>query len=180
MKKREFQKKAAAALLGKLADVVMELEENPNITITSEYHSSYFKLRKNYNLIQISVKQTGELTYQLTDMLGNTGRSQIYVQYHAGDDPEHLIKKFVEDFGRLYKDFLLAGTLHDFVRIQLSVDADTEEALREYLYRRGRTGISWKQKVRPTAKESGESQKKDGSCKKEDSKENGVFSGACF
>ena len=132
MKKREFQKKAAAALLGKLADVVMELEENPNITITSEYHSSYFKLRKNYNLIQISVKQTGELTYQLTDMLGNTGRSQIYVQYHAGDDPEHLIKKFVEDFGRLYKDFLLAGTLHDFVRIQLSVDADTEEALREY------------------------------------------------
>ena len=104
MKKREFQKKAAAALLGKLADVVMELEENPNITITSEYHSSYFKLRKNYNLIQISVKQTGELTYQLTDMLGNTGRSQIYVQYHAGDDPEHLIKKFVEDFGRLYKD----------------------------------------------------------------------------
>lgn len=58
MKKREFQKKAAAALLGKLADVVMELEENPNITITSEYHSSYFKLRKNYNLIQISVKQT--------------------------------------------------------------------------------------------------------------------------
>ena len=116
MKKREFQKKAAAALLGKLADVVMELEENPNITITSEYHSSYFKLRKNYNLIQISVKQTGELTYQLTDMLGNTGRSQIYVQYHAGDDPEHLIKKFVEDFGRLYKDFLLAGTLHDFVR----------------------------------------------------------------
>ena len=71
MKKREFQKKAAAALLGKLADVVMELEENPNITITSEYHSSYFKLRKNYNLIQISVKQTGELTYQLTDMLGN-------------------------------------------------------------------------------------------------------------
>ena len=132
MKKREFQKKAAAALLGKLADVVMELEENPNITITSEYHSSYFKLRKNYNLIQISVKQTGELTYQLTDMLGNTGRSHIYVQYHAGDDPEHLIKKFVEDFGRLYKDFLLAGTLHDFVRIQLSVDADTEEALREY------------------------------------------------
>ena len=41
-----------------------------------------------------------------------------------------MIKKFVEDFGRLYKDFLLAGTLHDFVRIQLSVDADTEEALR--------------------------------------------------
>ena len=79
MKKREFQKKAAAALLGKLADVVMELEENPNITITSEYHSSYFKLRKNYNLIQISVKQTGELTYQLTDMLGNTGRSTMSI-----------------------------------------------------------------------------------------------------
>ena len=132
MKKREFQKKQPQRYWENWQMLWMELEENPNITITSEYHSSYFKLRKNYNLIQISVKQTGELTYQLTDMLGNTGRSQIYVQYHAGDDPEHLIKKFVEDFGRLYKDFLLAGTLHDFVRIQLSVDADTEEALREY------------------------------------------------
>ena len=132
MKKREFQKKAAVALLGKLADVVTELEENPNITITSEYHSTYFKLRKNYNLIKISVKQTGELTYQLTDMLGSTGGSQIYAQYHAGDDPEYLIIKFTEDFGRVYKDFLLAGTLHDFVYIRLSADADTEEALREY------------------------------------------------
>ena len=132
MKKREFQKKVAAALLGKLADVVTELEENPNITITSQYHSTYFKLRKNYNLIQISVKQTGELTYQLTDMLGSTGGSKIYAQYHAGDAPEHLIKKFTEDFGRLYNDFLLAGTLHDFVYIRLSADEDTEDALREY------------------------------------------------
>lgn len=132
MKKREFQKKAAAALLRKLAAVVTELEENPNITITSQFHSTYFKLKKNYNLIQISVKQTGELTYQLTDMLGSTGGSQIYTQYHTGDDSEHLIKKFVEDFGRLYKDFLLAGTLHDFVGIRLSVDADTGEALQEY------------------------------------------------
>ena len=132
MKKREFQRKAATALLRKLADVVMELEENPNITVTSGHHSSYFKLRKNYNLIQISVKQSGELAYQLTDMLGSTGGSQIYAQYHVGDNPEHLIKKFVEDFGRLYKDFLLAGTLHDFVRIRLSADADTEKALREF------------------------------------------------
>ena len=132
MKKREFQKKAAAELLRKLADVVMEREENPNIAITSQYHSTYFKLRKNYNLMQISVKQTGELAYQLTDMLGSTSGSQIYAQYHVGDDPEHLIMKFTEDFGRLYKDFLLAGTLHDFVCIRLSADLDTEEALREY------------------------------------------------
>lgn len=132
MKKREFQRRAAAELLRKLADIVTEVEENPNITITSQYHSTYFKLRKNYNLIQIAVKQTGELTYQLTDMLGSTGGSQIYAQYHNGDNPEYLIKKFAEDIGRLYKDFLLAGTLHDFVHIRLSVDADVAEALREY------------------------------------------------
>ena len=111
MKKREFQKKAAAALLGKLADVVMELEENPNITITSEYHSSYFKLRKNYNLIQISVKQTGELTYQLTDMLGNTGGFSFFLQKiprpaHPADFPSPQQKTgtvhAVPVFGCLY------------------------------------------------------------------------------
>lgn len=132
MKRREFQRKAVAELVRKLADIVAEVEENPNITITSQYHSTYFKLRKNYNLIQISVKQTGELAYQLTDMLGSTGGSQIYTQYHDGDNPEYLIKKFTEDFGRLYKDFLLAGTLHDFVHIHLSADADIAEVLREY------------------------------------------------
>lgn len=73
MKKREFQKKTTAQLLKRLAAVCEELGENPNITVSSKFHSSYFKLRKDYNLIQISVKQTGELSYQLTDMLGSTG-----------------------------------------------------------------------------------------------------------
>lgn len=113
-------------------DVCAELGENPNITVSSKFHSSYFKLRKDYNLIQISVKQTGELSYQLTDMLGNTGEKQIYYEYQEGDSFELVIKKFVNDFGRLYKDFLLCGTLHGFDGIKLSFRTDTEKALEEY------------------------------------------------
>ena len=66
MKKREFQKKATAELLKRLVAVCAALGENPNITVSSKFHSSYFKLRNDYNLMQISVKQTGELSYQLT------------------------------------------------------------------------------------------------------------------
>ena len=39
MKKREFQRRAAAELLRKLANIVTEVEENPNITITSQSDS---------------------------------------------------------------------------------------------------------------------------------------------
>lgn len=46
MKKREFQKKTTAQLLKRLAAVCEELGENPNITVSSKFHSSYFKLRK--------------------------------------------------------------------------------------------------------------------------------------
>lgn len=45
MKKREFQKKATAALFKRLVAVYAELGENPNITVSSKFHSSYFKLR---------------------------------------------------------------------------------------------------------------------------------------
>lgn len=134
MKKREFQKKATAALFKRLIEVCEELGENPNITVSSKYHSSYFKLRCNYNLIQISVKQTGELSYRLTDMLGSTGGQKTYCQYQEGDDFKHITEKFVADFGRLYKDFLKAGTLHDFDDISLSYDSDAGEALKEYEY----------------------------------------------
>ncbi len=134
MKKREFQKKATAALFKRLVGVCEELGENPNITVSSKYHSSYFKLRCNYNLIQISVKQTGELSYRLTDMLGSTGGQKTYCQYQEGDDYESIIGKFAADFGRLYEDFLKAGTLHDFDGISLSYDSDTGEALKEYEY----------------------------------------------
>ena len=77
MKKREFQKKTTVELLKKLVEVCAELGENPNITVSSKFNSSYFKLRSNYNLIQISVKQSGELSYQLTDMLGGTGGKRV-------------------------------------------------------------------------------------------------------
>lgn len=113
MKKREFQKKTTVQLLKRLAAVCEELGENPNVTVSSKFHSSYFKLRKDYNLIQISVKQTGELSYQLTDMLGSTGGKQIYYEYGENDDFTRIIEKFSDDFARLYKDFLLSGTLHE-------------------------------------------------------------------
>lgn len=132
MKKREFQKKATAELLKKLVEVCAELGENPNITVSSKYNSSYFKLRKNYNLIQISVKQTGELGYQLTDMLNSTDGKQVYYGYCENDDFTKVIEKFTSDFARLYKDFLLSGTLHDFYGIRLSYDKDADEELKDY------------------------------------------------
>lgn len=132
MKKREFQKKATAELLKKLAEVCAELRENPNITVSSKYHSSYFKLRSNYSLMQISVKQTGELSYQLTDALGSTGGKQIYYEYQGNDDFAHIIEKFTLDFGRFYKDFMLSGTLHDFCDIKLSYGKDAGRELKEY------------------------------------------------
>jgi hypothetical protein len=132
MQKREFQKKATSQLLKKLVEVCEELGENPNITVSSKYYSSYLKLRNNYNLIQISVKQTGELNYQLTDMLGITGGKHIYYEYGANDDFTHIIEKFADDFARLYKDFLLSGTLHDFCDIKLSYGEDVGAGLEEY------------------------------------------------
>ena len=77
---------------------------NPNITVSSKFHSSYFKLRNDYNLIQISAKQTGELSYQLTDMLGSTGGKQIYYEYGENDDFTRIIEKF-------------AAILQGFIRI---------------------------------------------------------------
>lgn len=132
MKKREFQKKATAELFRRLVEVCAELGENPNITVSSKYNSSYFKLRNNYNLIQISVKQTGELSYQLTDMLGSSDGKQIYYEYSEGDDYIRIIEKFSSDFARLYKDFLLSGTLHDFYDIKLSYGEDAGAGLKEY------------------------------------------------
>lgn len=132
MKKREFQKKATVELLKTLVKVCEKTGENPNITVSSKFHSSYFKLRCNYNLIQISVKQTGEVNYQLTDMLGSTGGKQIYYQYREGDDFQQVIEKFADDFGRLYKDFLLAGTLHDLCEIRLLYGKDAGKELKEY------------------------------------------------
>lgn len=132
MKKREFQRKAAAELLCRLAEVCAETKEAPNITVSSKFNSSYFKLRKNGNLIKISVKQTGELSYQLMDMLETTGEEKIYYQYMEGDRFEEIIEKFAADFGRLYRDFLVSGTLHGFDSICLSYGSDAGKELKEY------------------------------------------------
>ncbi len=132
MKKREFQKKATAELLRRLAEVCAETGENPNITVVSKFHSSYFKLRKNGNLIKISVKQTGDLSYQLLDMLETTGEEKTYYCYREEDNFEQVIGKFAADFGRLYRDFLVSGTLHGFDSISLSCSSDAGKELKEY------------------------------------------------
>lgn len=132
MKKRDFQSKATTELLRRLAEVCAETKEVPNITVTSKFHSSYFKLRKNGNLIKISAKQTGELSYQLMDMLETTGEEKIYYQYREGDNFEQVIGKFAADFGRLYRDFLVSGTLHGFDNISLSYGSDAGKELKEY------------------------------------------------
>lgn len=132
MKKREFQRKTAAALLKKLAEVCAGLGKNPNIAVSSRYNSSYFKLRCNGSQIQISVLETGELSYQLTDMLGSTGGRKVYYQYQGKDDFANIIKKFTDDFGRLYKDFLMAGTLHGYYGMTFSYATDPGGELEEY------------------------------------------------
>ena len=72
------------------------------------------------------------LSYQLTDMLGSTGGKQIYYEYGENDDFTRIIEKFSDDFARLYKDFLLSGTLHDFCDIKLSYGEDASVGLEEY------------------------------------------------
>lgn len=132
MKTREFQRVATVKLMQKLMEVCMEQEKRPNLTVCSQNYSSYIKLKKDYNFVQIAIKQTGEISYELTDMLGSTGGNQVYYEYRMGDDLEQVMKKFIEDFGRLYQDFLLAGTLHDFDDMKLSYDIDTDDALACY------------------------------------------------
>ena len=65
-------------------------------------------------------------------MLGNTDGRQIYYEYGEGDDFTRIIEKFSDDFARLYKDFLLSGTLHGFCGIRLSYGRDAETELKEY------------------------------------------------
>lgn len=148
MKKREFQQCAAAALLKKIADVNAKVSTNkkinpnnrscfaPNIEVQSKSLNTYFKLRNSsyqwVNLIGIAVKQTGELSYRLTDELKNTNGDIIYYQYGEADDHETVIKKFADDMGRLYKDFLNAGAFYGYYDIKLAYDIQADDALKEY------------------------------------------------
>lgn len=132
MKKTPFQKEATAGLMKALAEVCAECEYNPNINITSKYRNTYFKLRCDFNLIQITIKITGEISYQLTDMLGSTDGKKIYYSYGETDSHEDVVEKFAGDFKRFYKDFLTAGTLHDFDDITLTYEGDVEKELANF------------------------------------------------
>lgn len=132
MKKREFQTNAAGALFKKLADVCVKTGQRINVIVSSKYNNSFFKIREHNNLISVAVKQTGELSYSLTDELGNTDGDFIYYLYNEADDHEAVIKKFADDIGRLYKDFIRGGTLHGFCNIKLSYSTLAADALKEY------------------------------------------------
>ena len=132
MNKVEFQKKAVAALLGKIAEACGKAEVNPNLTVSTRKSVTCFQLRRRGNCVQISVKQSGEMNYYLSDMRGVCSGRKIYYQFCDKDRHEHIIGKFAADFGRLYKDFLMADSLCGFTGISLSHDMDVEMELKEY------------------------------------------------
>lgn len=132
MERIEFQKKAVVALLGKIAEACGKTGENPSITVSTKKNVACFQLRKQGNCIQISIKHSGEVNYSLSDMGGERSGKKIYYQFVYKDSHERIIEKFAADFGRLYKDFLTAGSLCGFTGISLSYGADTDRELKEY------------------------------------------------
>ena len=132
MDRIEFQKKAVAALFGKIAKACEEAEVNPNLTIYTRKSVTCFQLRRRGNDIQISIKQSGEMNYYLVDMRGKCSGRKIYYQFCPNDSHERIIDKFAADFGRIYKDFLIADSLCGFTGITLAYGADTDAELKEY------------------------------------------------
>ena len=70
MEKVDFQKKAVVALLGKIAEACGETGVNPNITVSTRHSVTCFQLRRRGGCIQVSVKQSGEMNYYLSDKIG--------------------------------------------------------------------------------------------------------------
>ena len=132
MEKMDFQKKAVVALLGKIAEACGETGMNPNITVSTRHSVTCFQLRRRGGCIQVSVKQSGEMTYYLSDIRGKCSGRKIYYQFCQEDSHERIIEKFAADFGRLYKDFLTADSLCGFTGICLSRDTDAEMELKGY------------------------------------------------
>lgn len=132
MERIEFQKKAVVELLGKIAEACGKAGVNPNITVSTRKSVVCFQLRRRGNCIQVSVKQSGEISYSLSDMRGKCSGRKIYYQFCYKDRHERIIEKFAADFGRLYKDFLIADGLCGFTGIRLSYGADTDMELKEY------------------------------------------------
>ena len=132
MEKVDFQKKAVVALLGKIAEACGETGVNPNITVSTRHSVTCFQLRRRGGCIQVSVKQSGEMNYYLSDIRGKCSGRKIYYQFCPEDSYECIIEKFAADFGRLYKDLLTADSLCGFTGICLSRDTDVEMELRGY------------------------------------------------
>ena len=132
MEKVDFQKKAVVALLGKIAEACGETDVNPNITVSTRHSVTCFQLRRRGGCIQVSVKQSGEMNYYLSDMRGKCSGRKIYYQFCPEDSHEQIIEKFAADFGRLYQDFLTADGLCGFTGICLFRDTDAEMELKGY------------------------------------------------
>lgn len=132
MERIEFQKKAVAALLGKIAEACGKAGVNPSITVSTKKNVACFQLRRQGSSIQISVKHSGEINYSFSDMRGSGSGKKIYYEFCFKDSHERIIEKFAADFGRLYKDFLIADGLCGFTGISLSYGADTDMELKEY------------------------------------------------
>ena len=132
MEKVDFQKKAVVALLGMIAEACGETGVNPNITVSTRHSVTCFQLRRRGGCIQVSVKQSGEMNYYLSDMRGKCSGRKIYYQFCPEDSHEQIIEKFAADFGRLYQDFLTADGLCGFTGICLFRDTDAEMELKGY------------------------------------------------
>ena len=132
MERNEFQKKAVAALLGKIAEACGKAGVNPSITVSTRKNVACFQLRRQGSCIQVSVKHSGEINYSFSDMRGRKRKKKIYYEYCFKDSHERIIEKFAADFGRLYKDCLIADGLCGFTGISLSYGADIDMELKEY------------------------------------------------
>ena len=132
MKKTELQKKAVYDLLKRIVAVGEGFGIYPNFTVKSSYRNTSIRLVNDGNIIMINARLTGELDYQLTDMLGSTEGRKVYYSYKNDDDHADIIEKFVNDLGRLYKDFILWGGLHGFDTITISSKIDADEALKDW------------------------------------------------
>ena len=132
MERNEFQKKAVAALLGKIAEACGKAGMIPSITVSTRKNVACFQLRGQGSRIQVSVKHSGEINYSFSDMRGGGSKKKIYYEYCFKDRHERIIEKFAADFGRLYKDCLIADGLCRFTGISLSYGADTDMELKEY------------------------------------------------
>ena len=132
MKKKEFQKEAAYRLLSAMTDIYQHCHTLPDYSATAKYGTLLVLIKEQGSRIKIKLTGSGRISYQLTDMLGNTGDEYLYYDYSSGDDHSAVTQKFGTDFGRLIEDFVLCGSLHDFTHMEFTYASDISQALCEY------------------------------------------------